>query len=158
MDRSWTEKGEKLRASLYSHPPLHWSIWSTTKMPAVRRLVAKDRLPGIRAGRGGKFWIARTAIEKFAERIRWRFAPNSRANSQHFVFLSAAAQADIFCMPGIRPPLAILRPSTNFTDYPSYRELPPGPAQKKRKLTLHRRPFCLPVTFRKKLIAQRKPG
>ena len=37
---------------------------------AVRRLIAEDRLPAIRAGRGGKFWIARTAIEKFAERIR----------------------------------------------------------------------------------------
>ena len=27
-------------------------------------------------------------------------------------------------------------------------------AQKKRKLTLHRRPFCLPVTFRQKLTAR----
>jgi excisionase family DNA binding protein len=37
---------------------------------AVRRLIAEDRLPAIRAGRGGKFWIARTALDKFAERIR----------------------------------------------------------------------------------------
>lgn len=31
---------------------------------------AEDRLPAIRAGRGGKFWIPRIAIEKFAERLR----------------------------------------------------------------------------------------
>jgi hypothetical protein len=34
------------------------------------RLFAEDQLPAIRAGRGGKFMIAKTAIVKFAERIR----------------------------------------------------------------------------------------
>jgi excisionase family DNA binding protein len=37
---------------------------------AVRRLIAEDQLPAIRAGRGGKFMIARTAIVKYAERIK----------------------------------------------------------------------------------------
>jgi excisionase family DNA binding protein len=37
---------------------------------AVRRLIAEDQLPATRAGRGGKFMIARTAIAKYAERIK----------------------------------------------------------------------------------------
>jgi excisionase family DNA binding protein len=37
---------------------------------AVRRLIAEDQISAIRAGRGGKFMIARTAIVKYAERIR----------------------------------------------------------------------------------------
>jgi excisionase family DNA binding protein len=37
---------------------------------AVRRLISEGLLPATRAGRGGKFMIARTAIEKFAERMR----------------------------------------------------------------------------------------
>jgi excisionase family DNA binding protein len=37
---------------------------------AVRRLIAEGQLPATRAGRGGKFMIARTAIVKYAERIR----------------------------------------------------------------------------------------
>ena len=37
---------------------------------AVRRLIAEDQIPATRAGRGGKFMIARTAIVKYAERIR----------------------------------------------------------------------------------------
>ena len=39
-------------------------------VPSVRRLIAEDRIPAIRAGRGVKFMIARTAIVKYAERIR----------------------------------------------------------------------------------------
>jgi excisionase family DNA binding protein len=37
---------------------------------AVRRLIAEDQIPATRAGRGGKFMIARTAIAKYAERIK----------------------------------------------------------------------------------------
>jgi hypothetical protein len=37
---------------------------------AARRLIAEDQLPAIRAGRGGKFFIARTALVKFVERIK----------------------------------------------------------------------------------------
>jgi excisionase family DNA binding protein len=37
---------------------------------AVRRLISEGLLPATRAGRGGKFMIARTAIEKYAERMR----------------------------------------------------------------------------------------
>jgi excisionase family DNA binding protein len=37
---------------------------------AVRRLIAEDKLPATRAGRGGKFMIARTAIVKYSERIK----------------------------------------------------------------------------------------
>jgi excisionase family DNA binding protein len=37
---------------------------------AVRRLIAEDQLPATKAGRGGKFMIARTALVKYAERIR----------------------------------------------------------------------------------------
>ncbi len=37
---------------------------------AGRRLIAEDQIPATRAGRGGKFMIARTAIVKYAERIR----------------------------------------------------------------------------------------
>src|SRR5437868_5418085 len=35
------------------------------------------RRQAIRAGRGGEFWIARTAIEKFTERIRWCSTPDA---------------------------------------------------------------------------------
>jgi excisionase family DNA binding protein len=37
---------------------------------AVRRLIAEDQIPATRAGRGGKFMIARTALAKYAERIK----------------------------------------------------------------------------------------
>ena len=37
---------------------------------AVRRLIAEGQLPAIRAGRGGKFFIARTAIVKYSERVK----------------------------------------------------------------------------------------
>ena len=37
---------------------------------AVRRLIAEGQIPATRAGRGGKFWIARTALAKYAERIK----------------------------------------------------------------------------------------
>jgi len=37
---------------------------------AVRRLIAESQLPATRAGRGGKFMIARTAIVKYSERIK----------------------------------------------------------------------------------------
>jgi hypothetical protein len=40
---------------------------------AVRRLIAEGQLPTTRAGRGGKFMIARiarTAIVKYSERIK----------------------------------------------------------------------------------------
>jgi excisionase family DNA binding protein len=37
---------------------------------AVRRLIAEGQLPATRAGRGGKFMIARTAIVKYSERIK----------------------------------------------------------------------------------------
>jgi excisionase family DNA binding protein len=37
---------------------------------AVRRLIAEDQIPATRAGRGGKFMIARTALAKYAERLK----------------------------------------------------------------------------------------
>jgi hypothetical protein len=37
---------------------------------AVRRLIAEDQIPAIRAGRGGEFVIARTTLVKFVERIK----------------------------------------------------------------------------------------
>jgi excisionase family DNA binding protein len=37
---------------------------------AVRRLIAEDQIPATRAGRGGKFMIARTALSKYAERLK----------------------------------------------------------------------------------------
>jgi hypothetical protein len=37
---------------------------------AVRRLIAESQPPATRAGGGGKFMIARTAIVKYSERIK----------------------------------------------------------------------------------------
>jgi hypothetical protein len=47
---------------------------------AVRRLIAEDRIPATRTGRGGKFFIARTwALVKFVERIKsWLGGRRSR--------------------------------------------------------------------------------
>jgi excisionase family DNA binding protein len=46
---------------------------------AVRRLIAEDRIPATRTGRGGKFFIARTALVKFVERIKsWLGGRGSR--------------------------------------------------------------------------------
>jgi hypothetical protein len=39
---------------------------------AVRPLIAEGQLPATRAGRIGNFMIARTAIAKYAERIKWK--------------------------------------------------------------------------------------
>ena len=37
---------------------------------AVRRRMAEGQLPATRAGRGGKFTIARTALAKYSDRIK----------------------------------------------------------------------------------------
>ena len=38
-------------------------------LSSVRRLIAEDRIPAIKAGKGGKF-VARNALVKFVERIK----------------------------------------------------------------------------------------
>lgn len=40
------------------------------KKSSVRALIAREELPAVRADRGGKFFVPRAALEKFAARLR----------------------------------------------------------------------------------------